>query len=90
MKYCIVAIFDKAAACYHPPHFARAAGAAIREFEDMVSKAESGVVHSHPEHFELYQVGTFDDSNAEFDISVKPFILATGVQCANARAALLQ
>lgn len=75
MKFVVVSLFDKAAACFNPPQCVPAAGVALRQFEDLVN-GEDSVYTRHPEHFELYQVGVFDDSNGSFDCSSPPFILS--------------
>ena len=60
-KHVAVAVFDNAAQCFHPPQFFRATGAAMRWFEDLVKNPEAKEIHSHREHFQLFQVGEFDD-----------------------------
>jgi len=77
MKYIVVSVFDKAAAAYSPPQFALAPGLAVRQFEDVINGPES-VFSRHSEHFELYQLGVWDDADGSFDSSVPPFILANG------------
>lgn len=77
MVYIVVAMFDKASAAFNPPQCVPAAGAALRQFEDLVNGEES-VFTRHPEHFELYQIATFDDRDASYNVSVAPFILANG------------
>lgn len=70
-------MFDKAAAAFMEPRVVPAAGVALREFEDAVNGQES-IFTRHPEHFELYQIAIYDDSNATFDCSSPPFILSNG------------
>jgi len=77
MKHVMVAVFDKAAGAFSPPQFCPAAGVACRQFEDVVNGEES-IFTRHPEHFELYQLGVFDDSNGSVDCSTAPFILVNG------------
>lgn len=84
MVYVVVSLFDKAAACFNAPQFVPHAGVAIRQFEDLVNGADS-VFTRHAEHFELYQVGTFNDANAGFDCATPPFILANGASLVSAK-----
>jgi len=59
-------IFDMAAQYFHPPVFFRAPGAALRWFETMVKDPQSADLNRHPEQFQLFQVGEFDDFNGLF------------------------
>jgi len=77
MKQIIVALFDTAAGVFTAPQCCPAAGVAIRQFEDLVNGPDS-IYTRHPEHFELYQVGIFNDADASFDCSAPPFILSNG------------
>lgn len=64
MIYFMCSIFDKAAACYNPPSCVPAPGVAVRHFEDLVN-GEVSIFTKHPDHFELYHVGHFNDANGE-------------------------
>jgi len=79
MRSILVSLFDIAAATYTAPQACPAAGVAIRQFQDLVNGADS-IYTRHPEHFQLFQVGSFEDSTATFDVSSPPFILATGAE----------
>lgn len=68
MKLYIVAMRDIATNCYGPPTAVTHLGSAIRNFEDQCTGVVQGdpTLRNHPEHFELYQVGTYDDTTGEF------------------------
>lgn len=80
MKYVVCSVFDKAAAAYGRPFFVGAIGQAIRGFQDEVNRnAEDNPVNKHPDDFDLYYVGTFDDSTGGFvNVEPAPEQLATG------------
>ena len=55
-------IFDAAAAAAMRPFFAHNAGAAIREFTDIVNNPEHPI-GKHPEDYTLFAIGEFDEQN---------------------------
>ena len=78
MIYKIVAIRDRAGDLFSQPAFVNSRGAAIRSFGDEVNrKAENNQLNTHPEDFDLYEIGTFDDSTGEL-IPTTPKQIAVG------------
>ncbi|WNK13429.1 MAG: nonstructural protein [Microvirus sp.] len=77
-KLVAVAVFDVAAQYFHPPVFFRATGAALRWFETLVKDPTAVDVHNHPEHFQLFHIGEFDDFNALFVPLTPPNLLIHG------------
>ena len=77
-KLVAVSLFDIAAQFYHPPVFFRATGAALRWFEGLVKNPEAKELHEHPEHFQLFEVGAFDDFSAVFSPMTPPNLLVHG------------
>lgn len=73
----IVAVRDIKANCFSQPQFVPNLGSAIRSFGDQCRDEKSGVLYQHPEDFELYHLGKFDDSDANFDMH-PPVQLAVG------------
>lgn len=62
MKILIVSVRDRAADTFGRPFFATARGQAIRAFTDEINRrADDNQLYNHPEDFDLYEVGTFDD-----------------------------
>lgn len=72
MIHTVMSFFDKAAAAYSRPFFVAAVGQATRIFEDEVNRvSEDNPVCRHPDHFELYKLGVFDDASGRF-VNVEP------------------
>lgn len=80
MKLFIIAVRDRAADVFGQPNFVLTIGGAIRGFSDEVRKGE-GVMSKHPEDFDLYHLGTYDDSNATFELLERPRQIAIGIDC---------
>lgn len=67
MRYVVFSLYDKAAAAFGIPMFMQNKGVAIRSFGDEVNrKDQTNNLHNHPEHFELYELGWYDDSSGTF------------------------
>lgn len=78
MKYYVLTVRDNVANCYGAPMFVTHVGSAVREFGDACqNKPEGNALGKHPEHYELYQLGMWDDSEANFELE-KPKQLAVG------------
>ncbi len=78
MKLLIVSVRDRSADVFGQPMFVTTKGGAIRSFGDEVNRrAEGNVLAAHPEDFDLYFLGTYDDSNAMFE-TVRPESVAVG------------
>lgn len=79
MKYFVAAIFDSASAAFARPMFLQAPGQAVRAFSDEVNRgADDNVMFHHPDHFSLFELGTFDDAQARFELLPAPRQLALG------------
>lgn len=81
MKMIVCSIKDRAAEAFGRPFFLPAVGVAVRSFQDEVNRpAEDNQVYQHPDDFDLYELGLFDDSNGRFDLYEDPKVLAMGKQ----------
>lgn len=81
MKMIVCSIKDRAADAFGRPFFLPAVGVAVRSFQDEVNRpAEDNQVYQHPDDFDLYELGSFDDSNGRFDLYEDPKVLALGKQ----------
>jgi len=80
MKQCVVAVFDRAAQLFGRPFFVQAPGQAIRSFTDEVNRKDDqrGEFARHPDDFDLFHLGEYDDTHATFEILAKPRQLALG------------
>lgn len=68
MRYKIVAVRDRAADVFAQPFFVASIGVAIRSFTDEVNrKDENNGFYKHPEDFDLYLMGEYDDSDGSFE-----------------------
>lgn len=79
MKLCVCVMRDSAAQAFGVPQFQVSKGTAVRAFGDEVNRQDpQNAFFSHPEDFELYFMGTFDDQSAGFDLLAEPELLARG------------
>lgn len=60
----VLAVQDKAAEVFAAPFTVTGVGAGLRSFIDEVNRpGENNPMYSHPEHFVLWKLGTYDDNN---------------------------
>lgn len=82
LQICVVR--DSAANCYAAPMFVPSIGIAVRSFGDEVKRVDANnQLNKHPEDFEMFHLGTYDDNTATFAIGVMKS-LARGVDYAPA------
>jgi len=68
MRYKVMSIRDRVSETYSQPMFFATVGAAIRAFSDEVKRSDNNNnLNKHPEDFDLFQVGEFDDNSGEFE-----------------------
>lgn len=77
MIYKVMAIRDRAAACFGQPFFSPATGAAIRSFSDAIN-GQDKTLSAHPEDFDLYELGVFSDQDGHFTQDKNPIQVAVG------------
>lgn len=78
----VCAVRDTVADVYNRPYFTQSAGVAVRSFSDEVNRqAEDNQLYKHPEHFVLYELGTYDDADAKFILHDAPKHLINADQC---------
>lgn len=70
----IFSVYDSKIQAFTKPFFDHHVGAAVRAFEDEANKPDSAL-HKFPEDFTLFHVGTWDDSECEFDLLKAPVSL---------------
>lgn len=81
-KLVVCVIRDVCGDLFAQPIFQPSIGSAQRAFMDAVNRQEpNNLLWQHPEHFELYQLGTYDDADASFDLFPKPKQLLLGSNC---------
>lgn len=70
MRYKVLSVRDRAIDAFGQPFFSSSVGGAIRSFTDEINRAaENNQLNKHPEDFDLYLLGEFDDSNGKFETS---------------------
>jgi len=67
-KQRIYTVHDSKAETFMPPFFVPSKGLAIRAFEDCIN-SDDHHFGKHPGDYTLFDLGTFDTDNAEFDLS---------------------
>lgn len=78
MKYVVLAVRDRSADCFGTPMFTVSKGTAIRSFSDEVNRVDpNNMLNKHPEDFDLYELGSYDDATGVFDCGT-PRQLAVG------------
>ena len=77
MKYYMVTIRDNVAATYRVPACVPNIGGFLRSLGDEVNRAaQDNEFYKHPEDFEVFQLGSYDDETADFEILARPTSLA--------------
>ena len=81
MKMIVVSIKDRAADAFGRPFYVPSVGVAIRSFQDEVNRAsEDNQMYQHPDDFDLYDLGSFDDNTGSFTLHESPALLTLGKQ----------
>lgn len=70
MKLNMYAIKDSCSNTYQRPFYARSDGEALRSFSDIAGDS-SHPIGQHPEHYSIWRLGTFSDSDAACHIETK-------------------
>jgi hypothetical protein len=66
----IVSVKDTAAQAFGRPIFVPSTAVAVRSFRDEINRKDSNEdMAKHPEDFELYELGSFDDSNGVISVN---------------------
>lgn len=75
MLHFIVSVKDRAADVFNRPFFVPHRNVAIRDFTDEVNRvAADNQLNKHPDDFDLYLMGQFNDNTGEFLLS-EPILL---------------
>ncbi len=73
----IVSVKDTAAQAFGRPIFVPAIPVALRSFRDEVNRKDSAEdLARHPEDFELYELGSFDDATGMIELVNPPRLVA--------------
>ena len=81
MKLVLCSVKDRAADAYGRPMFVPSIGVAIRSFSDEINRPDvDNQLHNHPDDFDLYEFGEFDDNTGLFTLYEQPKLLSLGKQ----------
>jgi hypothetical protein len=81
MKLNICSVKDRAADAFGRPMFVPSTGVAIRSFSDELNRSDAdNQLYNHPDDFDLYEFGVFDDNTGLFDLYDQPKLLSLGKQ----------
>lgn len=81
MKQIICTVKDRAADAYGRPMFVPSTGVAIRSFSDEINRNNAeNQLYNHPDDFDLYELGEFDDNTGLFSLHEQPKLLSLGKQ----------
>lgn len=79
MIYKIIAVRDRAIDVFGQPAFTASTGGAIRSFGDEIKrKDDNNQLNKHPEDFDLYELGIYDDQTGQFTQDGPPKQIAVG------------
>jgi len=67
-KVIVVAVKDRALDAFGRPFFTPTVGVAMRSFQDELNRqAEDNAMAKHPDDYDLFQLGTWDEETGEFE-----------------------
>jgi len=75
----IVSVKDSAAEAFGRPMYLQSLGVAIRSFTDEVNREDKdNQLFNHPDDFDLYELGVFDDSLGKYELRENPTVIVRG------------
>jgi len=81
----VFAVKDRAIDSFLPPVAYVAEGQATREFKDEIER-EGSPMRAHPDDYDLYRIGTFDDQTGKYtNEPEQPKLVTRGKDNANAQ-----
>lgn len=76
MKHACFSIRDTCVGSFGIPMFFQNSAAAVRALGDVVNRPEKdNGYYQHPEHYQLYEIGSFDDESGSFEPIVPVFVV---------------
>jgi hypothetical protein len=76
LKYKIFSVYDHKGLVYGVPFFKNTNLAAIRDFGDAVQDQQT-TLNRHPEDYQLFEIGEYDDNTAEIINQIPPKLMAS-------------
>lgn len=75
----VVCVKDRAAEVYNRPFFVPHRNVAVRDFTDEINRSDAqNPLNKHPDDFDLYLLGQFDDNTGAFISEGAPQVLVRG------------
>lgn len=87
MELFIYSIYDEKIEAYNTPFFSPTNPSAIRQFTDLANSDQT-TISSHPYDFTLYQVGKWNDTNAQIEAFENPVNLGKAADYMEEKAKL--
>lgn len=79
MLHYVVSVRDRAAEVFNRPFYVPHRGVAVRDFTDEVNREDAqNALNKHPDDFDLYLLGTFDDNTGVFVAESQHVVLVRG------------
>lgn len=75
----IFTVYDSKIEAFMPPFYSRTLQSALRSFTDTCQSADHPFA-KHPEDYTLFELGSFNDNNASFDIHDTPISIALAIE----------
>ncbi len=84
----VISVKDRAADIFNRPFFVPHRNVAIRDFTDEVNrKADDNQLSKHPDDFDLYLLGQYDDNTGDFHTEDGPVVLVRAKDVINSAVA---
>lgn len=74
-KFAVLSVRDVVADTFGRPFFAPNEASGVRSVRSEVNNPQSGTLHTNPDDFELYSLGSFDDQLCQFELFDRPKLL---------------
>lgn len=74
----IITVLDTATQVFGQPQFMHTKGEATRSFSDIINAKESNALRDHPDDYEMYEIGTYDEQTGVITPHKKPKLINRG------------
>lgn len=78
-KKMLYSVYDAKVKYFHPPMFMMNRGEALRSWEE-IANDESSTICRHPNDFDLFELGEFDDQTGKIVMHPSPESLGLAIQ----------
>lgn len=75
----VFCVFDSKVEAYMQPFFMKSRGEAIRGFTEVVNDPKTSI-HKWPADYTLFELGSWDESKAKFELLSTPYSLGVGLE----------